>query len=52
MAKRLEELYGDVDAVEFFVGIMLEKMKDPLMFGQTLTEIGSPYSLKGRFNKL
>lgn len=52
MAKELEEVYGDIDAVEYFIGIMLEKRRAPLMFGQSLTEIGSPYSLKGRLHSL
>ncbi|CAK8696015.1 unnamed protein product [Clavelina lepadiformis] len=49
MARALEEHYGDIDAVEFFVGIMLEKRRSSQLFGQTLTEVGSPYSLKGLF---
>jgi len=48
MARELEDLYGDVDALEFFVGIMIEKRRPPLMFGQTITEVGSPFSLKGK----
>ena len=47
MAKELEDLYGEIDALEFFLGVMIEKPRPPLMFGQTLTEVGSPYSLKG-----
>ena len=47
MAADLEEIYGDIDALEFYVGVMLEKRRVPLMFGQTLTEVGSPFSLKG-----
>ena len=47
MAEELEEVYGDVDALEFFLGVMIEKRRAPLMFGQTLTEVGSPFSLKG-----
>ena len=52
MARELEELYGDVDALEFYVGVMLEKRRSPLMFGQTITEVGSPFSLKGMFKQL
>uniref|UniRef100_H2ZG05 prostaglandin-endoperoxide synthase n=1 Tax=Ciona savignyi TaxID=51511 RepID=H2ZG05_CIOSA len=49
MASELKELYGDIDAMEYYVGIMLEKRRIPQLFGETLTEMGSPYSLKGLF---
>ena len=47
MAAELEKLYGHIDALEYFVGMILEKRRHPQVFGETLTEIGSPYSLKG-----
>jgi len=48
MAKDLEEMYGDIDAVEFVVGIFLESNRSHAMFAETMAEIGSPYSLKGK----
>lgn len=49
MAKGLEEMYGDIDALEFTVGIYLEKQKARAMFGETMAETGAPYSLKGEW---
>lgn len=50
MAAELKELYGDIDAVELFVGFMLEKRRSKQLFGDMITEMGSPYSLKGKDN--
>nr|XP_002127674.1 prostaglandin G/H synthase 2 isoform X1 [Ciona intestinalis] len=50
MAAELQKLYGDIDAVEYYIGIMLEKRRSPQLFGETLTEMGSPYSLKGLYS--
>jgi len=47
MAGELEKLYGDIDALELYVGLMMEKRRYKQLFGETLTEMGSPYSLKG-----
>lgn len=47
MAAELEELYGDIDGLELYTGLILEKRQDPRMFGETITEMGAPYSLKG-----
>ncbi|KAJ8270309.1 hypothetical protein GJAV_G00112790 [Gymnothorax javanicus] len=47
MAAILEELYGDVDAVELYPGLMVEKPRPNSVFGETMVEMGAPYSLKG-----
>ncbi len=47
MSAELEELYGDVDAVELFAGLLVEKPRLNAIFGETMVEMGAPYSLKG-----
>ncbi|XP_030626726.1 prostaglandin G/H synthase 2 [Chanos chanos] len=47
MAAILEELYGDVDAVELYTGLLVEKPRPNAIFGETMVEMGAPYSLKG-----
>lgn len=47
LAKELENMYGDVDAVEFYVGLICEKRRPRAVFGGSIVEIGAPYSLKG-----
>lgn len=47
LAAELEELYGDVEAMDFYVGFFVEKRLENSPFGQTLIEIGAPYSLRG-----
>lgn len=47
MAAELRELYYDIDAVELYTGLILEKRRSKQLFGETLTEMGAPYSLKG-----
>lgn len=47
MALELEELYGDIDALEFYTGLMLEKAHGDCVLGESLLEIGAPFSLKG-----
>uniref|UniRef100_A0A8C9UX62 Prostaglandin G/H synthase 1 n=1 Tax=Scleropages formosus TaxID=113540 RepID=A0A8C9UX62_SCLFO len=47
MAQELEELYGDIDALEFYPAMLLEKARPNAIFGQSMVEIGSPFSLKG-----
>ncbi|XP_068461073.1 prostaglandin G/H synthase 1 [Clinocottus analis] len=47
MARGLEELYGDIDAVEFYPGLMLEKTNPTRIFGESMLEMGAPFSLKG-----
>nr|XP_046241426.1 prostaglandin G/H synthase 1-like isoform X2 [Scatophagus argus] len=47
MAKGLEELYGDIDALEFYTGLLLEKARPNCIFGESIVEMGAPFSLKG-----
>lgn len=47
VAKELEELYGDIDALEFYPGLMLEKTRPGVIFGESMVEMGAPFSLKG-----
>uniref|UniRef100_H0V9X9 Prostaglandin G/H synthase 1 n=1 Tax=Cavia porcellus TaxID=10141 RepID=H0V9X9_CAVPO len=47
MAAELEELYGDIDALEFYPGLLLEKCLPNSIFGESMIEIGAPFSLKG-----
>ncbi|XP_063432560.1 prostaglandin G/H synthase 2-like [Mytilus trossulus] len=47
LAKVLENIYGDVDAVEFYVGLITEKRRPKAVFGETIVEMGAPYALKG-----
>lgn len=47
MARGLEELYGDIDAVEFYPGLLLEHTLPTSLFGESMVEMGAPFSLKG-----
>lgn len=47
MAAELEELYGHVDAVELYPGLLVEKPRSNAIFGETMVEMGAPFSLKG-----
>ena len=47
MAAVLEEMYGHVDAVELYPGLLVEKPRPNAIFGETMVEMGAPYSLKG-----
>lgn len=47
MAQGLEELYGDIDALEFYPGLLLEKPRANNIFGESMVELGAPFSLKG-----
>ncbi|XP_069498775.1 prostaglandin G/H synthase 2-like [Ambystoma mexicanum] len=47
MAAELEELYGDIDSMELYPGILVEKPHSGGIFGETMVEIGAPFSLKG-----
>ncbi|KAJ8339046.1 hypothetical protein SKAU_G00358320 [Synaphobranchus kaupii] len=47
MIQTLEEMYGDIDALEFYPGLMMEKPKPTAIFGQSMVEMGAPFSLKG-----
>ncbi|XP_053137618.1 prostaglandin G/H synthase 1 [Hemicordylus capensis] len=48
-AAELEELYGDIDALEFYPGLLVEKSQPNGIFGESMVEIGAPFSLKGLF---
>ncbi|XP_023648049.1 prostaglandin G/H synthase 1 [Paramormyrops kingsleyae] len=47
IAAELQELYGDIDALEYYVGLMLEKTRRGAVFGESMVEMGAPFSLKG-----
>lgn len=47
MAALLEEMYGHVDAVELYPGLLIEKPRHDAIFGETMVEMGAPFSLKG-----
>ncbi|KAK7896477.1 hypothetical protein WMY93_021802 [Mugilogobius chulae] len=48
IARQLEEFYhGDIDALEFYPGLMLEKTRPGAIFGESMVEMGAPFSLKG-----
>lgn len=47
MARDLEELYDDIDALEFYPGLLLEKTRAGAIFGESMVEMGAPFSLKG-----
>ncbi|XP_041643471.1 prostaglandin G/H synthase 1 isoform X2 [Cheilinus undulatus] len=47
MARGLEELYGDIDAVELYIGVLMEKTRPNAIFGESMVEMGAPFSLKG-----
>ncbi|CAN9512918.1 unnamed protein product [Ophioblennius macclurei] len=47
MARGLEELYGDIDALEFYPGMLLEKARPGNIFGPSMIEMASPFSLRG-----
>lgn len=47
IARELEEFYGDIDALEFYPGLLLEKTRPGAIFGESIVEMGAPFSLKG-----
>ncbi|XP_040263438.1 prostaglandin G/H synthase 2 [Bufo bufo] len=47
MSAELEELYGDIDAMELYPGLLVEKPRPGAIFGETMVELGAPFSLKG-----
>ncbi|XP_029474099.1 prostaglandin G/H synthase 2 [Rhinatrema bivittatum] len=47
MAAELESLYGDIDAMELYPGLLVEKPRPGAIFGETMVEMGAPFSLKG-----
>ncbi|XP_007667187.1 prostaglandin G/H synthase 2 [Ornithorhynchus anatinus] len=47
MAAELEALYGDIDAMELYPALLVEKPRPGAIFGETMVELGAPFSLKG-----
>lgn len=47
IVRELEEFYGDIDALEFYPGLLLEKTRPGAIFGESMVEMGAPFSLKG-----
>ncbi|XP_067106334.1 phosducin-like protein [Osmerus mordax] len=47
IAQKLEDLYSDIDALEFYPGLLLEKTRPGAIFGESMVEMGAPFSLKG-----
>uniref|UniRef100_A0A3B3TA69 Prostaglandin G/H synthase 2 n=2 Tax=Paramormyrops kingsleyae TaxID=1676925 RepID=A0A3B3TA69_9TELE len=49
MAAELQKMYGHIDRMELYPGLLVEKPRPRPsgIFGETLVEMGAPYSLKG-----
>uniref|UniRef100_A0A8C1YCG5 Prostaglandin G/H synthase 2 n=1 Tax=Cyprinus carpio TaxID=7962 RepID=A0A8C1YCG5_CYPCA len=47
LAAEMKQLYGHIDAVELYPGLLVEKPRPNAVFGETMVEMGAPYSLKG-----
>ena len=47
VAGELEDMYGDIDALEFYPGLLLERMRPGAIFWESMVEMGAPFSLKG-----
>lgn len=47
MAAELEALYGDIDAVELYPALLVERPRPDAIFGESMVEMGAPFSLKG-----
>lgn len=47
IARELEEFYGDIEALEYYPGLLLEKTRPGAIFGESMVEMGAPFSLKG-----
>lgn len=47
IARELEDFYGDIDAVEYYLGLLLERTRPGAIFGESMVEMGAPFSLKG-----
>ncbi|XP_067109911.1 prostaglandin G/H synthase 2a [Osmerus mordax] len=47
LASELENLYGDVEGVELYPGLLVERPRPGAVFGETIVEMGAPFSLKG-----
>ena len=46
----LKDMYGDINGVEFFVGLMAENRLPKGLFGVTLYDIVAPFALQGFFS--
>uniref|UniRef100_H2Y627 prostaglandin-endoperoxide synthase n=1 Tax=Ciona savignyi TaxID=51511 RepID=H2Y627_CIOSA len=49
LASVLRDLYHDIDALEMYVGFFVEHRRYRQVLGETILEIGAPFSLKGVF---
>ncbi|XP_051893094.1 prostaglandin G/H synthase 1-like [Pristis pectinata] len=47
IAARLEKLYGHIDAMELYPALLLETPYENGIFGESIVEMGAPFSLKG-----
>ena len=47
LAAELESVYGDVNAVDLYVGFLTEKSSSNCPLGFTMINFGAPYSLRG-----
>uniref|UniRef100_UPI00398F3D4B prostaglandin G/H synthase 1-like n=1 Tax=Pristiophorus japonicus TaxID=55135 RepID=UPI00398F3D4B len=47
VAAKLEKLYGHIDALEFYPALILELPHKNSIFGESMVEMGAPFSLKG-----
>ena len=47
LAAELRDIYGDVDAVEFFVGLFTEKRRYNSPFGGSIVDIGGCFYVRG-----
>ena len=50
MAAELEKAYGDIDAVDLYLGFFVEKRVHGSLFGMTFVTTGAPYSFRGIFS--
>nr|ADB65786.1 cyclooxygenase [Gammarus sp. KV-2010a] len=46
LARDMEEMYGDINAVEYYVGLIAEK-DSPSLTPLTMVNVGGPWSVKG-----
>ena len=47
LAAELKDIYGDIDAVEFFVGLFMEKRRYNSPFGGSIVDIGGCFYVRG-----
>ena len=50
LAAELEKAYGDIDAVDLYLGFFMEKRVSGSPFGMTFVTTGAPYSFRGIFS--